>query len=337
MVAVKLDELRAIIREEVSLQNNRQNQPQQASITASCPPQSRSNQQLSPASVHTPIQQPAPQLPMMQTALPTSAHLAAVSPVTPQLQLPTESEGSQAQTGNLLQLSPCSQLPPLSVKVQKALKNREYVDFASLLRNNLYESVHLPLNFQFSTGDDQNTSITTVSAPAGQRPKISSMAQWLEAWNIFIRGMVHFHSSLASQLLAYQESMCTLMRSYQFTACYRYDVAARLNIASNRGARWDIFYDYAFNRFIRCANITPMSSPVRCYKCLKEGHFSSNCPKDTFRSSVSTANYKNPFRNYCRAFNSGNRCDGGCAHPHRCNKCGQGHPGFACRSIDKKL
>ena len=341
VVTVHLEELRALIREEVSLQNGSQHQSQQAgaNFAASFPLQSPPSQQLSLASVHNPPQLPTPRASAEQAASSISnpAYLAAVNPSTPQLQLPSESEASQAQTGNLLQLSPCSQLPPLSAKVQKALKNKEYVDLSSLLPNNLYDSASSPMNFQFSTGDDQNTRITTVSAPTAQKPKITSMPQWLEAWNIFIRGMVHFHPSLAPQLLSYQESMCTLMRSYQFTACYRYDVAARLNIASNKGARWDNFYDYAFNRFIRCANVSTLSNPVKCYKCLKEGHFSSSCPNGTFRAPVSTANHKNPFHLYCRSFNSGNRCVSDCAHPHRCNKCGQGHPGFSCRRINGKF
>lgn len=351
VVAVQLEELRALIREEVSIQNGRNSsssQQQQGTgnrnITASFPLQRLPNQQLSPASVHLPSQmaryqsssdqnQTAPSL--INPALLTTD---AVNHTNPQLQqLPSYPEASQLQPGNLLQLSPCSQLPPLSAKVQKALENREYIDLTSLLPNNLYDAAASPVNFQFSTGDDQKPNVTTVSAPSAQKPKIATMGQWLEAWNIFIRGMVHFHPSLASQLLAYQESMCTLMRAYQFTACYRYDVAARLNIASNLGSRWDIFYDYAFNRFIRCANVAVSSSPVKCYKCLKEGHFSSSCPNDTFRAPVSSTSYKNPFHSYCRSFNSGNRCDSSCTYAHRCNKCGQGHPGLACRKINGKF
>ena len=97
--------------------------------------------------------------------------------------------------------------------------------------------------------------------PNQYKTKITNLWLWLEAWNILIRGMTHFYPSLAPHMLVYQELMCTFMRAYPFPACYRYDVATLLNIASNVYSRSDVLFDYAFNRFIRCAEPAASVSP----------------------------------------------------------------------------
>ena len=104
---------------------------------------------------------------------------------------------------------------------------------------------------------------------------ISTFDNWLEAWNIFIRSMVHSHPHLPPELLTYQESFCSLSRSYAFQACYRYDIAF-LNIARNHLLSWARLDEYAFSKLLRCASPVPATSQYHCYRCRSTSHFNNN-------------------------------------------------------------
>ena len=309
--------------------------------------------QLSPTSTISHPQGPETPQPTVQpatqpTAQPRPAPTAVLEP-------PTATAATTAAAvphntlhqGNIESLfhSPLSSLPPLSPKLIKAMKAKEYIDLNTLLPNSLYDTTanqSYSLQVQPGATGDETVSLTQTRRTA---QKITNFISWLEAWNVFIRGMVHFHPHLAPDLLAYQESFSALSRNYQFQSCYKYDIAFRMNVARNHYLPWSRLDEYAFNRFLRCA---PPSQPLACFRCHMSGHFAADCPSLKSRDNVShpgqsmstqaySFNGQPPFRAKqpfyqapCRHFNANNCRDQNCRWPHICNRCRGPHPATNC-------
>ena len=109
-------------------------------------------------------------------------------------------------------------------------KEKEYIDLNKLLPNSLEDtmmSFSFSLKVQPGSYGDESTSLTQTRRSI---KKTSTFDNWLQAWNIFIRSMLHFHPHLTPELSANQESFCSLDQSYAFQACYRYDIAFLMNI-----------------------------------------------------------------------------------------------------------
>ena len=353
-------ELRQLIREEFRRQQQQSTPDSAATQQAGSAPQqlfSAPQQtittslqgQLSPASSLSP--ESAPALPAHTTNLvmpittpSVSVPVQAAPPIQQQQQQQPVRGASVGKNYFVLAEPPSSTLPPLSDKAVKAMQNYDYIDLSTLLPNSLYENPTNDSIVQLFATEENLFSATQSVSSSLKKPKITTVAEWLEAWNIYIRGMVHFHPSLAPSMLAYQESICTLQRSYPFTSWYRYDVAFRLNIARSKSTNWDQFYDYAFNRFIRSAP-TMQPKPIKCFKCLKEGHYANACPNDNFRRQNAPPqqpkedrSFSNPYHLHCRAFNSFGKCqDQECFRPHLCNRCNGPHPGSMCRKAKNQF
>ena len=130
-------------------------------------------------------------------------------------------------------------LPPLSVKMHKSKKARELIDFNSLLPESRYDLISTNQLVDFQLVPGQSGQETFSLAPK-KRPsqRITNLHTWLEAWNIFARVTVHYHPHLAAEILAYQEHICQISRSYPLYAWHRYDTASRLNLALNKSLFW---------------------------------------------------------------------------------------------------
>ena len=233
--------------------------------------------------------------------------------------------------------SPISNLPPLSPKLIKTMKDKDYVDLNLLLPSSLYDTTaNNSYSLQVTPGSEGAESLSLTQARRTTQ-KITNLVSWLDAWNIFIRAMVHFHPVLAQELLAYQESFCTFNHSYPFQACYKYDIAFRMNIARNKHLSWARLDEYAFNKFLRCPQ--PVQHAITCFKCTSIGHFATNCPYQS--SSAPKRNFRadtEPKQACCRHFNNYNRCMvPTCTWPHKCSRCGGPHPVTDCQGAAQKF
>ena len=176
------DHLRQLIRQVMSLHQpisqastNNQQPVQTSSTTIAL--QQITPQPLSPASMlHT---SPAPGLLSHSTSLPVQTQfgfnqhpLAAV-----------QTQSSLQATGISIQsLTSTSLLPPLSEKVTKEIKNKEFINFNTLLPNVLYDASseleNLYLKVNPSPSGEQSLSF---SSKNDRKKKIIDASSWLEA------------------------------------------------------------------------------------------------------------------------------------------------------------
>ena len=340
VVSIAKEDLRALIREEISATPAFQRPPVEV------------QSQLSPASSQGEPQNP--QAPI--SAVPTTSSIhpsSAFPPLHPDI----STGASNLPEGNLQNLfsANMSALPPLSTKILKAIKDKEYVDFNLLLPNSLYDPASLNQNFnlQFNPNQIVEGSVSW-SSTRRHAAKVSDFPTWLEAWNVFIRAMVFYHSELALDLLMYQECISNFARLYSFKHWSKYDNAFRLAMQMNRSLSWARIDEYAFAKFIRSPPAFSPQPPrvITCFKCSNIGHLASNCPNESFRPSFRSPQPSSswgaeprstptaPKRSFqannpqdtstCRYFNTDGCQYKYCIFPHKCNRCQGPHPGRLC-------
>ncbi len=333
VIQLPLEDLRALVREEVQLQSQNNTQLRLTSVhtepeIVNPPPFGH----LSPASPSSADQHADP-LTSVANIQPPS-HVAVVPPP-PQQSVSQPSHGSQGNNS----YSP--DLPPLSANILKLIQNKEYVNFNNLLPSSLYDynASQTSLNLQINP-DDMSNNTVALTATGNKKVKINSVASWMQAWNLYIRAMIFYHPILAPELLTYQDYICGLQRSYLLTSWLRYDAAFRLSISKRKDdptTSWSEINDSAFNQFIRCPP-PQIETPKKqqCFRCSGEGYYANNCPNLPFRSSSSPQQWasqpEQPFRYLlpCRHFNKNQCRNTPCPWPHRCNRCRGNHPGSAC-------
>ena len=319
-----IENIRAMIRQEMG----------NASFPSAHQQALPSHANLSPASLIAPsLQQPYP------TSANNDQHLALNTTTFPgEAQLLTQPAQGNFNTS----IKSGAVLPPLSEKALKAIKNREYVDLNSLRPHFLYDTVENPssLSFQLNPQTD-GEGMFSLSSVRSNKQKINNASTWLEAWNIFIRAMVHFHPELAPELLAYQETICGYQRMYPASSWLKYDTAFRMNLGIDKTLSWARFDGYAYNRFIRGSGNQTSKPKLKCFKCSSEDHLANACPNETFRPTLqnsfrsSSADHQEP--KLCRHFNANKCAYSSCKFAHTCFKCKGNHPAIFCQNTGKKF
>ncbi len=320
---VPMDELRVLIREEISqaTQQRRMNTaPQSAAAT----------QALSPASSIRNDVQPGANL--VGPSVPTSSTNASNQP----------NSFMQAEPGNTTILLPTPRgcLPPLSMKIIKAIQSQNYVDFNELLPNALYDSSNslnqFTLTFRSDEGTDKSVALTS---PGGSRQKVNNISSWFEAWNIYIQAMIKFHPNLAADLMSYQESICTFQRLYPVSAWLKYDAAFRMSMGLNKQLSWTRTDDYCFNKFIRCAyNSAPQPQqpdPKGFRGSSSEHSASQGAQADAQQSRSNFRRFRgsdSQQQGVCFHYNTGRCFRYQCKFAHRCKLCAGSHPASMCNT-----
>ena len=311
--SIPLDEIRTIIQEELS----RQQTSQQPLLATQVP--------LSPASI-------------CRTAFPTTT-LGAIPASQTAMPLQQLSGLSNSFSTQIPPMRNASLLPPMAEKMMNDIKNKNFIDFNSLLPNALYDpstyADNLCLEFHPST---DGLSSFSLQPKQSRKRKINNAASWFEAWNIYLRAMAFFHPGLIPDLLAYQDFICTLQRTYPVTAWLRYDIAFRLHAAMDKSLPWSSIDDQAFNKFVRCP--APPST-ISCFNCGSESHLANACPQRSFRTKREPGtphtfpSNNQPINNSCRFFNSSKCENRACRFPHKCSSCSGNHPAFKCRTTQQ--
>ncbi len=335
-----MEELRALIREELS--HSSQNRPRNiaSQITAVAP-------QLSPASTvrDGPATNVTHLLPNGQSTMNNTSQPNIVDQLQQQ----------QGNSNTILLPTPKGCLPPLSIKIIKAIQSKDYVDFNALLPNSLYDGSEFSNQFTLTLNSNEgNDKSIAVTPQGGSKQKINSVASWFEAWNVFIQAMIKFHPDLAPDLLSYQETICNFQRLYPLKAWLKYDAAFRMSMGLNKQLSWTRTDDYAINKFLRCAynignaynsgtDYVPQSSTKKCFRCFSTEHMASNFPQVIAMPSLSNSFRPKSYGNQpqqksgqiCQFYNNGRCLRTHCKFSHRCSMCGGNHPRAVCNSHEK--
>ena len=191
----------------------------------------------------------------------------------------------------------------MSEKLLNDIRNLQFVDFNSLLPNALYDPMVGTEDLLLAVNQlDSGAPLLSVQPARQQKRKINNSAAWLEAWNVYIRVMAHFHPHLIPDLLVYQDFMCALQRSYPTQSWLRYDTAFRLHLALDKTVSWAIIDEHAFNKFVRCAIL---QKKISCFICSSEDHLANACPRRSFRPKTEPTPFPNGQQ---RASSTGTPC-----------------------------
>ena len=261
--------------------------------------------------------------------------------------------------------------PPMKASILKKIEKMEFIDFEDLVSNR--PSAITAHNELYIVSDDTNSNLQ--SSPLMLRQKenkgrVTTLANWLMAWNKYMQATLHYKPHLFYELFCYQKNFCMIANKHKFESCYMYDKDFRLQIASQgslrpeqRSVKWE-----TFNLELSNVHLQPDTMLSACFHCKVVGHFSSACPTKNFKSTGASETFRNAQTNNpggwfptnnnqptidpsrfnnanrfpnqpqgrgspCNRFNRGIYCaKPPCTFAHICNKCKQSHPGIRCNS-----
>ena len=120
--------------------------------------------------------------------------------------LPTTPVPNQSQAGPSKEID----LPPVPSAIRSKIEKGEYIDFNSLLQENMYPTPSNDSAYTLSVRPDPDTVSqgVVISQAKQKRLMISDLSAWLQAWNIFALLVVHKEPDKAMDLLCYQRFVC---------------------------------------------------------------------------------------------------------------------------------
>ena len=199
-----------------------------------------------------------------------------------------------------------------------AITNGEYVDLASLLPFSSLLRDRVNSNLKLQVGNDGLT--IPLPSPA-QRPKITSIDRWLDAFAIYSSVILYSYPSRGVDLISYQQLIRESAKKFPGMAWYVYDVEFRRRASHNLSKKWgerDVqLYLDTFTGLPKC---------ILCKSCSSSDHFTDACPLSPRSKDTPGPNHAD----LCYNFNKGVPCARTpCPYRHQCNKpgCSGAHSG----------
>lgn len=191
-------------------------------------------------------------------------------------------------------------------KIQSKIWAHEYIDLGALLHTTLPSDSR----YNFVVQSSQSTSRPVISLePAQKTKRISTIDQWITAFQTFVAVYTVRFSNEAPAMMKYSETVR--------------DLAAK-------NAHWR-YYDENF-RFLRQKSLFPWDQ-IHWELWLQAHH--STKGSQSFSSDIHPGpkGTRAPFQpfpsGYCWKFHRGEKCSG-CNFKHECFKCGSPHPAGKC-------
>ena len=192
-----------------------------------------------------------------------------------------------------------------------AVTNGEYVDLASLLpfSSLLRHRVNSNLKLQV-----RNEGLTIPLPSPAQRPKITSIDRWLDAFAIYSSVILYSYPSRGVDLISYQQLIRESARKFPGMAWHVYDVEFRRRASHNLSKKWgerdvQLYLD----------TFTGLPKSILCKSCSSSDHFTDSCPLSPRSKDSPSPNHAD----LCYNFNNGVPfARNPCPYRHQCNKPG---------------
>ena len=118
-----------------------------------------------------------------------------------------------------------------------------------------------------------NKSLTIPLPSPAQRPKITSIDRWLDAFAIFSSVVLYSYPSREVGLISYQQLIRESARKFPGMAWYVYDVEFRRRASHNLSKKWgerdvQLYLD----------TFTGLPKSILCKSCSSSDHFTDACP-----------------------------------------------------------
>lgn len=243
-------------------------------------------------------------------------------------------------------------IPPVPDSIKKKVEKGEYLDFNSLLQDNMYPLPGNDPSYTLSVCPDPDSSSqgVIISQARQKRPSITDLPTWLQAWNVYVVLVTYREPHRALDLLLYQRFICDVSTRTPPSAWLLYDKKFRLAAAANPHLLWGQKHT---ELWLECFTTLPQSSnnlnkdgpeaPPRssshkqarrpCTYCASLYHFPDNCPQNPFRgrgSSFKSSDRSDPTRSdtirrgrpVCHDYNGPTGCRRkACNFRHQCGSC----------------
>lgn len=243
-------------------------------------------------------------------------------------------------------------LPPVPLAIKSKIEKGEYIDFNSLLQENMFPLPSTDTSYTLKLRPDPDSqSDVLVTQPKQKRLSISDLPTWLQAWNTYVMLYVNKEPHKALELLAYQRCICEAASRSPNSSWLMYDKKFRMAVASDSTLPWGKRHPELWLECFTSQQPKPQSSsatqPSRnqprmpCTYCSSTSHFPDNCPRNPFHfhgsNPPSTPIRARPgdfrtkatrpysFQPICRDFNGPGCKRQPCNFRHQCSDCGGFH------------
>ena len=240
-----------------------------------------------------------------QFSMPTASSAPTPSWLSAAPQQPPQAQPQLPQLNPLPTVNPLSlgTMPPIPPKFITAIQKGEWVNFQHLYSALVHAGLTKP-GFSITLDDNSQTSTPSLSVVSKsveeRKEKIRNLAAWLHTWNTYMEVFLIFRPDMVSQLLAYQQYITLLARTYFVDNWLAYDSGFRLKRANNPSLRWDVEDNQLYITYLRTAPVLASSSlpvtssdtsnsrsssssqssslsHITCFNCGKFGHKIADC------------------------------------------------------------
>ena len=162
----------------------------------------------------------------------------------------------------------------------------------SLLRNRVNSNLKLQVG---------NKGLTIPLPSPAQRPKITSIDRWLDAFAIYSSVILYSYPSRGVDLISYQQLIRESARKFPGMAWYVYDVKFRCRTSHNLSKKWG-------ERDVQLYLDTFPGLPkgILCKSCSSSDHFMDSCPLSPRSKDSPRPNHAD----LCNNLNKGVPCAG---------------------------
>ena len=131
------------------------------------------------------------------------------------------------------------------IALEERIARGDYIDFTQLLPSFPY-TTHFPYY-----KNDIPVYPTMNHTPA----EITSFAEWMQAWNIYIALVIAHMPHRALELIGYQKIITSANSQYPVYRWMAYDIQFRILAAVDRSLRWDVHHP---ETWFRCMGLPPV-------------------------------------------------------------------------------